>query len=74
MLHTIESLTRRINVMYEKSIELHRLRNQYSKLSGKTYDIEACNILIEDIQALALSIAMDKQGDDIKTEMEYKDV
>jgi len=74
MLHTIESLTRRINVMYEKSIELHRLRNQYSELSGKTYDKEACNILIADIQALALSIAMDKQGDDIKTEMEYKNV
>ena len=74
MQHTIESLIRRINVMHDKSIELHRLRNQYSELSGQNYDKAACKVLIDDIQALALGIAMDREGDDIKTEMEYKDV
>lgn len=74
MQHTIESLIRRINVMHDKSIELHRLRNQYSEISGQNYDKAACKVLIDDIQALALGIAMDKEGDDIKTEMEYKDV
>jgi hypothetical protein len=73
MQHSIESLTRRIKVMHDKSIELHRIRNQYSELSGKSYDKQACKVLIDDIQALALGIAMDKQGDDIITEMEYKE-
>ena len=74
MQHTIESLIRRINVMHDKSIELHRLRNQFSEISGQSYDKAACKVLIDDIQALALGIAMDREGDDIKTEMEYKDV
>ena len=36
MQHTIEDLTRRINVMHDKAIELHRLRNQYSNLEEST--------------------------------------
>ncbi len=71
MLHTIEDLTRRINVMHDKAIELHRLRNQYSSLAEKTYDHTACQSLIEDIQSLALGIAMDRDGDEILTEMDY---
>tara|TARA_B100001287_G_scaffold275025_1_gene281686 strand:+ start:2701 stop:2940 length:240 start_codon:yes stop_codon:yes gene_type:complete len=74
MHHTVEDLIRRINVMHEKAILLHRIRNQYSKASGKNYDISACKNLINDIQALALSIAYDKgEPDEIKTEMEYDD-
>ena len=69
MQHSIEQLISRINVMKDKAIELHRLRNQYSELSGKTYDKETCQILIDEIQSLALGIAMDKQGDEIITEM-----
>lgn len=69
MQHSIEQLISRINVMKDKAIELHRLRNQYSELSGKTYDKEMCQILIDEIQSLALGIAMDKQGDEIITEM-----
>ena len=38
MLHTIEELIQRLDVMKDKAIELHRIRNQYSELSGKTYD------------------------------------
>jgi len=70
MQHTIEDLIKRINVMHEKAIELHRVRNQYSELSDKTYDKQYCRILVEDIQSLALGIAMDKEGDDVKTEMD----
>tara|TARA_B100000035_G_scaffold261500_1_gene232647 strand:+ start:458 stop:682 length:225 start_codon:yes stop_codon:yes gene_type:complete len=73
MVHTIEDLIRRINVMHDKAVELHRLRNQYSSISGKTYDKKACNHLVDDIQELALGIAMDREGDEVKTEMEYKD-
>ena len=71
MQHTIADLTRRINVMHDKAIELHRLRNQYSTLAEKTYDHTGCQALIEDIQSLALGIAMDRDGDEILTEMDY---
>ncbi len=71
MQHTIEELTRRINVMHDKAIELHRLRNQYSNLTEQTYDHKTCQSLIDDIQAMALLIANDTQGDKILTEMEY---
>jgi len=72
MQHSIEDLIRRINVMKDKAVLLHRVRNQYSNLIEEQYDKEACNILIEDIQSLALGIAYDREGSDIKTEMEYK--
>ncbi len=74
MVHTIEDLIRRINVMHDKAIELHRVRNQYSDMSGKTYDKEACKHLVYDIQDLALGIAMDREGDEVKTEMEYNKI
>jgi len=73
MIHTIEDLIRRINVMHDKAVELHRVRNQYSNISGKTYDKDACNVLVDDIQELALGIAMDREGEEVMTEMEYKD-
>ena len=72
MLHTIEDLIERLNVMKDKAIELHRLRNQYSELSGKDYDRVSCQALLEDIQSMAKLIAEDRQGDEIKTRMEYK--
>ena len=70
MLHTIEELIERLNVMKDKALELHRLRNQYSKLSGKDYDKVACQAILEDIQSMAKLIAEDKQGDEIKTDMD----
>jgi hypothetical protein len=72
MQHSIEDLIKRINVMKDKAVQVHRLRNQYSDLTEKTYDKTLCNILLDDIQALALGIAYDKEGDEIITEMEYK--
>ena len=38
MLHTVEELIERLSLMKDKAIELHRIRNQYSELSGKQYD------------------------------------
>ena len=63
---------RRIDVMKDKAIELHRIRNQYSELSGKIYDKVIAKALLEDIQGMAAGIANDTQGDEIRTEMEYK--
>ena len=74
MQHTIEDLIRRIEVMKDKAVMVHRLRNQYSDLAEQKYDAHACQVLIEDIQSLALGIAHDKEGKEILTEMEYKNV
>jgi hypothetical protein len=71
MLHTVESLIEKINAMHSKALLLHRLRNQYSEASGQTYDHAECQGLIDDIQYMAKLIASDKQGTEIKTEMEY---
>jgi hypothetical protein len=72
MLHTIESLIDKIKAMHDKAILLHRLRNQYSEHADQTYDKAECQVLIDDIQYMANLIAKDTQGDEIKTEMEYK--
>ena len=70
MLHTIEELIARLNVMKDKALELHRLRNQYSQLSGKEYDKVRCQAILDDIQSMAKLIAEDRQGDEIKTQMD----
>jgi len=70
MLHTIEELIKRINVMHDKAIELHRLRNQFSEISGKEYDKIACKALLDDIQSMAHLIANDREGTEIRTEMD----
>jgi len=70
MLHTIEELIERINLMKDKAIELHRLRNQFSETSGKEYDKVKCQALLDDIQSIANLIANDRQGTEIKTEMD----
>ena len=70
MQHTVEDLIKRINAMKDQAVELHRIRNQYSEVSGKEYDKVACNQLIEQIQFLALGIAMDKDGTEVRTEMD----
>ena len=56
--------------MKDKALELHRLRTRYSEMSGKTYDKSACNHVLDQIQQIALQIAWDKQGNEIKTDME----
>jgi len=70
MLHTIEELIQRINLMHDKSIQLHRLRNEFAEISGKEYDKVTCKALLDDIQSIARLIAEDTQGDEIRTEMD----
>jgi len=70
MLHTIEELIERLNVMKDKAIELHRVRNQYSELSGKEYDRAYANALLDDIQSMARLIAEDREGTEIRTKMD----
>jgi hypothetical protein len=72
MQHSIEDLLRRLEVMKDKAILLHRVRNEFSEISYKNYDKVACQNIIDDIQAMALGIANDKEGTDIITDMEYK--
>lgn len=74
MRHSIESLIGRINAMHDLAVQVHRLRNQYSEDSGMKYDKQTCQSLVDQIQAMALTIAKDNQGDEIVTEMEYKKV
>jgi hypothetical protein len=70
MLHTIEELIERLNVMKDKAIELHRVRNQYSEISGKEYNRARAQELLDDIQMMAKLIAEDREGTEIKTEMD----
>ena len=70
MLHTIEELIQRLEAMKDKAIELHRVRNQYSEISGKEYDRVKAQALLDDIQSMALLIAQDREGKEIKTEMD----
>ena len=70
MLHSIEELIRRLEAMKDKAILLHRVRNEFSELSYKEYDKVACQNLLDDIQAMALTIANDREGTDIITEMD----
>jgi uncharacterized membrane protein YgaE (UPF0421/DUF939 family) len=53
MQHTIEDLIRRINVMHDKAVQVHRLRNEFSEISGKNYDRVTCKAILEDIQYTA---------------------
>ena len=70
MQHTIEELIRRRDVMKDKAIQVHRLRNEFSEISHREYDHETCKHLISDIQSIAMGIANDRQGSEIKTEMD----
>ena len=74
MQHSIESLIQRLKAMHDKAIIVHRIRNEFSEISGKEYDKVTCKQLIDDIQTMALTIALDKEGDEIITEMDsWKD-
>ena len=46
MQHSIEDLIRRLNVMHEKAIMIHRLRNEFSEQAEKSYDKEKCKELL----------------------------
>jgi hypothetical protein len=69
MLHSIESLIQRLDVMKSKAIQVHRLRNEFSEIADKEYDKASCQNILDDIRMMALSIANDTSGDEIITEM-----
>ena len=72
MRHSIESVIQRINVMHDLAVQVHRLRNQFSEDAHCSYDAQKCNHIVEQIQSLAAGIANDREGNEIITEMEYK--
>ena len=66
MLHTIEQLIDRINLMHDKAAELHRVRN-----AKPDYDKTACHNILADIRSIAYLISQDKWEDDqIKTDID----
>mgnify|MGYP001291328949 CR=1 FL=1 len=74
MQHSIEELIRRINAMHDVAVQAHRIRTKFSNITDQEYDKQTCRHLIEQVQSMALAIAYDNQGDEIKTEMDYKNV
>jgi len=52
MSHSVEDFYKKVALMHEKSIELHRERY---KVQG-SYDKIACQVLLDDIRALALEV------------------
>ena len=70
MIHTIEDLILKINVMHDKAVLLHRERNKYSELAETSYNQAHCQHILDQIQQLALEIAADREGVEIKTEMD----
>ena len=69
MKHSIEQWIERINTMKDLCIQAHRLRNEFSELSDKTYDEGQCRHLLEQVQSMALGIGHEKITE-IKTEMD----
>lgn len=57
MLHKISDMCDVVNVMYEKSMNLRRIKYDLPK---EQQDQNQIQILVDDIQALALQIAHDK--------------
>ena len=57
MIHSIEDLIRRINVMHDKALQLHRLRNEFSEISSNL-----CSRLTKNVKTLLLeSLSFDSQ-------------
>lgn len=57
MLHKISEMCDVVTVMYEKSMNLRRMKYDIPK---EQQDQQSIQLLIDDIQALALQIAVDK--------------
>ena len=61
MLHKISQLCDKINVMYDKSMNLRRLKYDIPKGDRTNEQEHLINELVQDIQALARDIANDRQ-------------
>ena len=62
MLHKISDLCDKVSVMYEKSMNLRRLKYDKPKESRSREEDAQIDWLVEDIQALARDIANDTQA------------
>lgn len=60
MLHSIHDLTRKVSVMYDKAMVLHRLR--YDTPEDKLNQ-QQIRVLVDDIRALAGDIYNDRSSD-----------
>lgn len=58
--HSVEEVYRKAATLHEKAIMLHRVR--YNKVDDQ-YDEQECRIILEDLQALALELAYDRNVD-----------
>lgn len=65
MNHSVEQLIVRINVMHDKAMELHRVRN-----AKPDYDKTQCAHMLADIRGMAYLIAKDDQNDEIMSEID----
>lgn len=61
MQHKISDLCAKVNVMYEKSCNLRRLKYDIPKYNRTREQEAQINWLIDDIQQLAFEIANDKE-------------
>lgn len=66
MLHKISQMCDKVNVMYTKSMNLRRLKYDIPKDSRSKEQEYQINELVQDIQALAMDIANDRQPYDKK--------
>lgn len=66
MLHKISQMCDKVNVMYTKSMNLRRLKYDIPKANRTKEEEYHINELVQDIQALAMDIANDRQPYDKK--------
>ena len=66
MLHKISQMCDKVNVMYTKSMNLRRLKYDITKENRTKEEEYHINELVQDIQALAMDIANDRQPYDKK--------
>lgn len=70
MLHSVEELAARIDVIRDKAQMLVAVRTEFVDHPEKQYDTNTCKALLDDIQSMALMIAKDRQGTEIISDMD----
>jgi hypothetical protein len=70
MLHSVEELAERIDVIRDKAQMLVAVRTEFLDHPEKQYDADTCKILLDEIQSMALLIGKDRQGVEIMSDMD----
>jgi hypothetical protein len=70
MLHSVEELAARIDVIRDKAQMLVAVRTEFLDHPEKQYDADTCKILLDEIQSMALLIGKDRQGVEIMSDMD----